>query len=577
MRKPSVLLAMVWTAGMTLAIIWLVTAPRTRVQAAPAGVTRYVSTLGADSGDCASSDCRTIQYAINQSSAGDLILVTAGVYTEHILIKDGIAIHGQGWGSTIIDGQYSSNSNSVVTFEPLVGPSTVLSGVQVTRGGVGNLLGLNPLGAGISIVNGSPTIINTWVYSCTGYYGGGIYAGWGAPTLINVPVWNNQALYGGGFYLTDDANVTLTGDFNYTNGTVMFNSATYWGGGFYIGNAEVDISGVRVYSNTAQTGGGLQIEYNPWPVHMTFSDISGNTANFGGGAYIVSSDDVNLLYNFIGNGTLWNNAPSGGGGIVISKSNVNVEGNAIIGNRALSGTGGGFYITSVGEQLKIHKNWILANQANYGGGVYYFSSTLTLLDSNVIGSNYAYDGAGMYALSNDVLNITNNIVVHNTAGGANLNGGFAFDGTPARMVNNTIANNTGTGVRFAKSEGIAMVNNIIHGSSEDGIEHNTDSGATISYTLRHNDVFGNTPNYTNIPGGVMAQNVSVDPQFIGSGNIFDAYHLLPTSPISTTGLTAWAPIKDIDGQTRLLGGTVSIGADEVSGPEYPVFLPLVRR
>lgn len=48
-----------------------------------AGVTRYVAVNGSDNGNCASpsSPCRTIQYAVNQASSGDTILVASGTYT----------------------------------------------------------------------------------------------------------------------------------------------------------------------------------------------------------------------------------------------------------------------------------------------------------------------------------------------------------------------------------------------------------------------------------------------------------------------------------------------------------------
>jgi hypothetical protein len=47
-----------------------------------AAAARYVSTTGADVGDCSnpSMPCQSIQYAINQAASGDHILVAAGTY-----------------------------------------------------------------------------------------------------------------------------------------------------------------------------------------------------------------------------------------------------------------------------------------------------------------------------------------------------------------------------------------------------------------------------------------------------------------------------------------------------------------
>ena len=49
-----------------------------------AAANRYVATTGSDTTDCSNSltPCATIQYAINQSAAGDTIVVDSGTYTE---------------------------------------------------------------------------------------------------------------------------------------------------------------------------------------------------------------------------------------------------------------------------------------------------------------------------------------------------------------------------------------------------------------------------------------------------------------------------------------------------------------
>lgn len=40
--------------------------------------TRYVSTQGNNTGNCSSTACRTIGYAVGQASAGDTVKVAAG-------------------------------------------------------------------------------------------------------------------------------------------------------------------------------------------------------------------------------------------------------------------------------------------------------------------------------------------------------------------------------------------------------------------------------------------------------------------------------------------------------------------
>lgn len=63
-------------------------------------------------------------------------------------------------------------------------------------------------------------------------------------------------------------------------------------------------------------------------------------------------------------------------------------------------------------------------------------------------------------------------------------------------------------------------------------------------------------------------NISCNPQFAYDGDPNVAiYHLLPTSPCIDRGdpVTSCADQNDLDGQTRLMGNYVDMGADEI-GP-----------
>jgi hypothetical protein len=77
-------------------------------QAAQAATPRYVDPTGTDSGDCSSSACLTLGYAISQASPGDTINVAAGSYTENVVIGKALTIVGAGIGSTVI---YPATSN----------------------------------------------------------------------------------------------------------------------------------------------------------------------------------------------------------------------------------------------------------------------------------------------------------------------------------------------------------------------------------------------------------------------------------------------------------------------------------
>ncbi|MFQ5613722.1 MAG: right-handed parallel beta-helix repeat-containing protein, partial [Anaerolineae bacterium] len=139
--------------------------------------------------------------------------------------------------------------------------------------------------------------------------------------------------------------------------------------------------------------------------------------------------------------------------------------------------------------------------------------------------------------------------------------GIAVVESPARVTNNTFANNQGDGVWFTKAEGVAVANNIIAGNTSDGIERYLND--TTSYTADYNDVFNNTlQNYRGLAAG--GNDLSVNPKFVAAGpNLAEYYHLRPTSPVSAAGAISWAPEHDIDGDLRIAGGSVSMGADEL--------------
>src|ERR1043166_160076 len=68
-----------------------------RKASATSGTTRYVANGGSDVGDCSSSSCATIQYAVNQSMAGDAISVGGGAFSENISIPlalSGLTLNG---------------------------------------------------------------------------------------------------------------------------------------------------------------------------------------------------------------------------------------------------------------------------------------------------------------------------------------------------------------------------------------------------------------------------------------------------------------------------------------------------
>jgi len=259
-----------------------------------------------------------IQDAINAASSGIVIDVAAGTYTEHITMRDGVSIYGQGWATTTIHGGYSGPTSTVYMLSIQAG--TVLSGVQVTGGGTGVTNTSTQDGGCIAIWYAAPTIVNTWVQGCTARNGGGVFARYSSPTFDNVPAWLNQVQQrGGGFYIDGTGQVTVTDSslFADTNGTVWLNTAGWDGGGLYISEVTATVGGLRIWWNTANSnGGGVSIANAPNPVLFALNQINENSANNGGGVDAYNASQLSLGLNALDGNTV----KSSGGGAQFSQS-----------------------------------------------------------------------------------------------------------------------------------------------------------------------------------------------------------------------------------------------------------------
>ena len=92
------------------------------------------------------SQYKTIQDAINASSSGDIIRVSAGTYKEQIKLKAGITLRGEGYEKTVIDGE-KKNGNVVVGAN-----DAVIEGFTIRNSGY--------MDAGIKCDNASMAVLN---------------------------------------------------------------------------------------------------------------------------------------------------------------------------------------------------------------------------------------------------------------------------------------------------------------------------------------------------------------------------------------------------------------------------------
>jgi len=565
--------------------------------AAPAAAIHYVDGAGgSDTGNCtnSASPCQTIQYAINQSPAGDEIRVAQGTYTETIGIGVTLTLKGgyeaTGWtrditgNPTIIDA--NGADASVVNITP---------GINVTIEGF-TLQGANhtsDVGGGF-LINGASVVISATIIQNNvtgGGSGGGIwYEGDGVNvTLNNSQLLNNSASNsGGGIAGCCGSSQTLTLD----NSVVRGNTAQNWGGGLNISSGSVNIlNNSQIVSNTATTSDGGGINATPGvTLTLASSAVMSNTAGGGGGGLFINNstaslDNVNINGNQAGgsggglalfqatavftNGQIANNTASSGGGLwqdstSATLNSVTVQGN--LANGSAFAAGGGFD-TNNNSSLTLNDSVIADNVAQSTGGGENMGGAInnnfgSVAMNNTIIRNNNSQGTPVVQIYQAALTVTNSLIADN------LGPGLAGTPTQGSFTNATIANNNGFGLGIGPLEtgsdpavNVTIVNSILWGN---GTDYFCDTSVgTVTCTLSYSDVgMGDTTG---------TGNISADPLFVDDAN--GDYHLGVGSPAIDKGTAVGSPTDDLEGNLR--DATPDMGAFEWSG--YRVYLPVVIR
>jgi len=243
---------------------------------------RLVSGTGTNAGDCMSAPCATIQYAVNQSAAGDTVQLAAGIYTEAgITIAQSLSVAGPGPDVTVVQAAAAPGiATSRVFHVTSINTSFVyrFSGMTIRHGVAPR--GAVPDDGGGMYVYGITEITNCLIElnqtadstapGATGH-GGGIYHGLGSLLLSHSVVRENR---------TGESTASISGD----------------GGGLYLSYGASEIAFSRVESNrtgnTASTnsfragdGGGLQAEGLVTIRRSTFDSNQTGPEGYGGGIY----------------------------------------------------------------------------------------------------------------------------------------------------------------------------------------------------------------------------------------------------------------------------------------------------
>ncbi len=359
------------------------------------------------------------------------------------------------------------------------------------------------------------------------------------------------------------ADITIQ-DVIFTGGNISGN-----GGALYIktGLANVNVENCEFTSNQATSGGGIYIYTFGGTITLSGNSFSNNSASSsGGGAYLgVGTGSTNLNGNTFSNNSAWN-----GGGVFISGGGVSSHTlqNNIFDTNSANTNGGGLQIT--GKQITLTGNTFKNNTSSNGsgGGVYIppvYSSTITF-SNNIFAGNSGYNGGGIYVARNftSTVILTNNTLYNNTA---TTNGGGVYifampEEATLRIYNNIIWGNIANGGGndgddlFINPDG--NVDNI--GATVELFNNNLGANSDLNTANSEDFVITVTDNYTH------GNNITSDPLFVDP--IGGDLHIQPTSPCVDAGENnaPALPAVDMDGEIRIIGGVVDIGADEYNPP-----------
>jgi hypothetical protein len=505
--------------GLTLALLWTLGSQPRPARADPN--VRYVAPTGTDDGGgCTASPCRTVQYAVNAATDGDIIYVAGGTYTGTgtavITITKSITIYG-GWDGvstgpvvrnpisypTALDGE---NSRRVAYITGTVAP--VLDGLTLQRGnaaGLGGELTMagHDFGGAVYSNNASPVITNCRIVSSTAGFGAGLSLYYGAPTVGNSVVLTNTA------------------------SQIIGPGMRGVGGGIFLYHSPAIIEGNVVMSNVAV---GDHAQYDG-----------------GGGLYLDGSAAV------VRNNTIQgNSARYLGGGLYMYQSAATVSGNTILNNNAWSYGGGAFMLLS---PAALEANRILENAATFGGGALNIGGCSPFtLTNNIIGRNYTSGTAAALHVARFKE--------------SPLSPEYPSQGT---LLHNTFADNNSAAAPWMIQVGltttVAFTNTIIEVPG--GITVTTGSAVTLDTTMWEPS-FLSQPGLAVSGGGTV---VSTTNYYSETRLIRATFHLGPDSPAIDLAADAGV-MTDVDGDGRPKGAGYDIGADEY----YPhIFLPLVLR
>ena len=501
----------------------------------------------------------TIESALSVAYSNSTILVSNGLYTPlsqnapngvatGLVISNNITLQSLNGPSVT---KISANNNYSDVY---LGDRSTLTGFLVTKGyglhGVVYCASTNALIMNCVIVSNtgyggySGTLSNCFV-ACNTFGGtymsvlnscvlsnntGGAVGGW----LTNCLIVANSNINGGGVFGSATTPVIVN------NCILSGNHASSWGGAAYadtLANTNFCVlNNCLLSSNSAGAGGGACFAM------LNNCTVISNTATIGGGA----SGGILTNCTFIGN------RAGQGGGVGTSIYFSFLFNCTLIGNTASINSGGAYL-------AKLNNCQLIGNVSYTAGGARYCNLTNCLITANVSASA----GGGAYESW-----VVNCIISSNLATQLSSAGGGTW-GCPS-VINCLLVGNIAT--NGGGDYGSSLFNCTI-------VNNSADSGGGVYNSHPTNCII-----YYNTGGDLYAGSASCSPAFCclpqttnSLGNITNAplfadpingdWHLSASSPCINAGDNFYVvSTTDLDGNPRLQGGTVDLGAYEYQTP-----------
>jgi len=394
-----------------------------------------------------------------------------------------------------------------------------------------------------SILDGF-TVTDGYAHNVWPPRGGGIYNYGGSPRIANCTITSNSAESGGGMCNREKSNPGIEVC------TFRDNWARDWGGGIFNQDGSSPIlNNCMFIKNSAREGAGMGNLDNSSP-SLTNCTFNGNSANnAAGGINCYRGCNATITDCTFSENLAWT-----GGGIFNGISLSRLTNCSFINNSAGS-SGGGMSVISGSPTLT--NCMFSGNLSNDSGGGMYNADTSARLTNCKFSGNSGDWGGGMYNHRNGHPTLTNCTFSGNSAdlGGGMYNrafGGYSASPTLTNCILWSNGDSSGTGESAQVYDGTP----------------------DVTFSCIQDD----DPDDTYIPfGGSDNNNIDDDPIFVrnpdpgpdgqwdGVDDDFGDLHLLPVSPCIEAGDPNFMDEPndvDMDGQPRVVGSFVDIGADE---------------